>query len=637
MVSGNDSKLSTQTANSNQEVGGKNNNQRGGGRSGNSQPSTPTTKGLVPALSGYIFDYGPGKTREQLRVNWEKLIQYVGITYVQDIKIELTTRKRVEIPLPQYPKKALEEHNLAEEERTNSIQDTISAYTNALDLSIKRADTPGLIIIELEALSKNEIDLHKELNILKSDLRKKTPIVLYGDEALVYEASKKHYHTDTANLKKDRGQVYSLIISQCSSRLKDRLEKEANWDTIQSNQDPLELFALSEKLTLSHTIDTYPYAAWYEALIALCMTRLENNEADFIKKFDTLLRVFKAQGGQIYLPAQLDYETLMRPQAKKDGITFYEDLPSDEQEAIRDTVEEKAATYMMLRQSGAKHANLRMDIQNYYAKGAITAYPSNRIELQRMFETLSFSKPAGSNQSHGTAFAQQQTKGTKKKDKKTANEEKDSSSTTTSERKPFTRPDAHLPPYNRAQWTDLACTHCGIKGHPFTHCYKLLKANLAVATGVTPQTVPPAPPQSSASSLTTNTGLFDQDVPKELDIPSQLSFLQTVHTTLGQHSLYQGDLALRDVILLESQSTMDLFCNKDYVTSTYATPDSCNLQSNGGTMLISQKATVAGLHQDVWYDPNAITNIIALHNLSKHSALPMIVMRTLALLCTDKR
>jgi hypothetical protein len=91
MVSGNDSKSSTANANSNQEGGGKTNNQRGRGRSGNSQPSTPTTKGLIPALSGYIFDYGPGKTREQLRVNWEKLIQFVGITYVQDIKIELTT------------------------------------------------------------------------------------------------------------------------------------------------------------------------------------------------------------------------------------------------------------------------------------------------------------------------------------------------------------------------------------------------------------------------------------------------------------------------------------------------------------------------------------------------------------------
>jgi hypothetical protein len=128
------------------------------------------------------------------------------------------------------------------------------------------------------------------------------------------------------------------------------------------------------------------------------MTRLENNEADYIKKFDTLLRVFKAQGGQIYLPAQLDYETLMRPQAKIDGITLYEDLPSEEQEQIRDIVEEKAATYMMLKQSGARHANLRMDIQNDYAKGVLTAYPSDRIELQRMFETLSFSKPAGSNQ-----------------------------------------------------------------------------------------------------------------------------------------------------------------------------------------------------------------------------------------------
>jgi hypothetical protein len=102
--------------------------------------------------------------------------------------------------------------------------------------------------------------------------------VLYGDEALVYEASKKHYHTDTAKLIKDRGQVYSLIISQCSSRLKDKMEKEANWDTIQTNQDPLELYALIEKLTLSHIVDTYPYAPCYEALVALHAIRMENNE-----------------------------------------------------------------------------------------------------------------------------------------------------------------------------------------------------------------------------------------------------------------------------------------------------------------------------------------------------------------------
>jgi hypothetical protein len=405
-VSGNDSKSSSQTANPAKQEGGsgKTNNQRGRGRAGNSQPSTPTTMNRVPALINHIFDYGPGKTKEHLRVNWEMLILYVGITYARHIRTELSTRTRVEIPVPQYPKKALEEHNLAEELRIKRLKTTIEDYERLLEFNNRKSNRPGLSIVELEVLSKNELDLHKKLNTLKSNLRKKTPIVLYGDEALVYETSKKLYHKDTANLKKNRGQVYSLIISQCSSRLKDKLEKEANWDSIQSNRDPLELYDLIERLTLSRTSDIYPYAPWYEAMIALFMTRLENNESKYIKKFDARLREFKAQGGQLSLPAQLDYETANRPQARSDGITLFEDLPSYEKEAIRDIVEEKAATYMMLRQSGPKHANLRRDIQNDYAKGIITAYPSNRIELQRMFKTLRFSEPAGSIQSHGTAF-----------------------------------------------------------------------------------------------------------------------------------------------------------------------------------------------------------------------------------------
>ena len=41
------------------------------------------------------------------------------------------------------------------------------------------------------------------------------------------------------------------------------------------------------------------------------------------------------------------------------------------------------------------------------------------------------------------------------------------------------------------------------------------------------------------------------------------------------------------------------------------------LKSNGGTMLVTHKAKMAGYHAHVWYDKRAITNILALSNVIK--------------------
>jgi hypothetical protein len=63
---------------------------------------------------------------------------------------------------------------------------------------------------------------------------------------------------------------------------------------------------------------------------------------------------------------------------------------------------------MMLRQSGSRHATLMMDMQNDYTKRIKDTFPANHQELQRKFESLSFSKHVGSQSSHGTTFFQQQ-------------------------------------------------------------------------------------------------------------------------------------------------------------------------------------------------------------------------------------
>jgi hypothetical protein len=77
------------------------------------------------------------------------------------------------------------------------------------------------------------------------------------------------------------------------------------------------------------------------------------------------------------------------------------------------------------------------------------------------------------------------------------------------------------------------------------------------------------------------------------------------------------NLDLRNIILLDSQSTMDLFCNPNLVQNVKKSKDVMKLQSNGGTMKVNHKASINGYDNKVWFSKDAITNIIALSNLIK--------------------
>ena len=75
------------------------------------------------------------------------------------------------------------------------------------------------------------------------------------------------------------------------------------------------------------------------------------------------------------------------------------------------------------------------------------------------------------------------------------------------------------------------------------------------------------------------------------------------------------DLNLRNVLLLDSQSTMDLFCNRDLVEEIIPSKLQMRVRSNGGAMVTTKKARVPGYNSLVWYSSRAITNIVALKNV----------------------
>jgi hypothetical protein len=74
-------------------------------------------------------------------------------------------------------------------------------------------------------------------------------------------------------------------------------------------------------------------------------------------------------------------------------------------------------------------------------------------------------------------------------------------------------------------------------------------------------------------------------------------------------------LDLKEVILLDSQSTMDLFCNASLVSKISKSRSSMRLKSNGSTMVVTPKATMEGYNKTVWFSTRAITKTIALRNL----------------------
>jgi hypothetical protein len=72
---------------------------------------------------------------------------------------------------------------------------------------------------------------------------------------------------------------------------------------------------------------------------------------------------------------------------------------------------------------------------------------------------------------------------------------------------------------------------------------------------------------------------------------------------------------LRDMILLNSQSTVDLFCNRKLVSGVWETTDeSMTVHGNGGTLSTKIEAHVTN-YSDVWFDTKAITNILSLKNV----------------------
>ncbi len=585
--------------------------QSGRGR-GNSYSGSSSTRqlGLRKELGSNAFDYGSKGAADQMRQSWEKLCQCVGTDVSEDIANELRNETRVVIEVPTHSEdvmaRRLTRETVIEANREN-LQNARNARLQAM-LAAPRGEQDVLAIAQLE----NEIALGE------LEMNEPVPVQLTADEKTQCDNAWRACRNRQDRLEKNRGQRYSLVLGQRTQLLQDRVQQDAQWDVVKTSNDPLLLFALTKRTVQGQTDDQCPCATVYEQLVGLFGFRQETiSNAQWHERHNTRVDVANAIGVSFARPALLEYQA----HQDHDGAE-YDTLTEAQQETIQARVTERFLAHATLRQSSKKHDELKSDLQNGFTAGD-NRHPDNRQQTLRLLDHYSPRTTQRVVESQGSSLAQLGSGGGAGGNGRSGKD------------------------YNKEYWKDKECFKCGEKGHPAVACpkegttsnsndddeksaaasvKKLAKSMKTMNKKLSAINAQLGDLQENASSVSASdeegslNAQFAELGSEQFQFAQvePLMFEPAIERLFKQSaSSRPKDLDLRKVLLIDSQSTVDLFCDPSLCSETRKANGSVRLNSNGGNVRVSHEAKVKGCFRDVWFDVDAITNVVALANVQK--------------------
>jgi hypothetical protein len=204
--------------------------------------------GLCKELESNIFDYGVSNAANLMRTMQEKIGQYVGIKYGEDIVNKLTNKTTVTIPPPVYSTAILVRH----QEWERHVRRKQKNMRTALDAKLAQLQST-LGIQDAVAIA----EVENQVEDIAYQQGQEVPYNLTDSEKLDYSnKSKMHSHL-IATLEKHRGNVYALIYGQCTQILQGKMKQDKNWVTVSVSYKPLELYKLIKQVILKQTEDQY--------------------------------------------------------------------------------------------------------------------------------------------------------------------------------------------------------------------------------------------------------------------------------------------------------------------------------------------------------------------------------------------
>jgi hypothetical protein len=389
------------------------------------------------------------------------------------------------------------------------------------------------------------------------------------------------------------------------------MNQDTDWNTVIISYDPLALYRLIKRTVLAQTEDQYPFATVYSHELSFYSFNQDNlSNPQWYERFNTKVDASGAIG------VTRQHKVLFEYVAEESHTRAFTDLGPVEQQLVRDDAEEQYVSYAFLRQSGTQHGNLKVNLQNNFTTGD-NPHPKNRQHTLHILDKYSKTVVAKVTHSEGNSFAQKGARGGGNRSRSGNVKGRDSST------------------YDKKYWNDKECYKFHKKGHPATYCPKKPSDDDDRSTASASSSIKKLKKdlKSIKKAFTTvNTQLAqlkeaDSDISESegeeashFQVDQALQFAQLDNkfepriAKLFKQAGYSIKLDLKDVILLDSQSTMDLFCYEALVRKINKSRSNMRLKSNGGTMTVARKATIEGYNKIVWFSTRAITHIIALRN-----------------------
>ena len=278
------------------------NSGRSGGRGGRGNLRIKSTRvGLNKELEGNIFDLGERSSADLMRTTQIKIAQYIGSLYGGDIMGELETKKEFVAPPPEYPQSAKIRQPVYESMIRAQQSNTISKLQRRKVRIQAEIDAFGPTPSDPDKLNELEekmFDIDNEILQIVYDQGVDIKVPLDDEEKGEWRLNEKTYGDRVNKHTLNQQKAFAIIIGQCTQRLQDKMHDDGQWDTVNKNQKPLELYSLIERVVMKQTGDEYQPCNLTDNLLAVLTMKQPNNmsNSQWYEKFNTRVDVAESVG-----------------------------------------------------------------------------------------------------------------------------------------------------------------------------------------------------------------------------------------------------------------------------------------------------------------------------------------------------